>query len=179
MYSKIKIAGHPVHAMLVGLPVTFYLTALVCFAAHSFGAPALWFQIGVYANVAGVITALIAAVPGFIDWAYGIPLGTAAKSTGFVHMLFNVGALLVFAVNLLLQWRHRLDPFPATGLSVVLPLIGVLFTLVAGFRGWALVQKHHVGVDLSPEQERLESRATPEVEHRGSAPHAGHGQPSH
>ena len=179
MNSKIKIAGHPVHAMLVGIPVTLYLVSLACFAAHSFGASALWFQIGVYANIAGVIAALVAAVPGFIDWAYGIPLGTAAKSTGFVHMILNVGALVLFALNWLMQWPHRLDPFPATGLSIVLPLLGVLLTLAAGFRGWTLVQTHHVGVDLTPEQERFEPRANPEIERRGPEPHAGHGQPSH
>jgi uncharacterized membrane protein len=178
MYSKIKIAGHPVHPMLVGIPVTLYLASLGCFAAHSLGAPALWFQIGVYANVAGVIGALVAAVPGFIDWAYGVPLGTNAKSTGFVHMVLNVAALLVFALNVLLQWSHRLDSFPATGLSVVLPAIGVVLTLAAGFRGWTLVQKHHVGVDLSPDQERFEPHPNPEAEHRGSAPHTSHRQAS-
>jgi uncharacterized membrane protein len=29
MYSKVKIAGHPVHPMLVGFPVTLYTVTLV------------------------------------------------------------------------------------------------------------------------------------------------------
>jgi uncharacterized membrane protein len=179
MYSRVTIAGHPVHAMLVGIPVTFYATSFVCFCAHAFGAEALWFQIGVYATLAGVIAAAVTAIPGFIDWAYGIPLGTRAKSTGFVHMTLNLAALVVFVINLFLQWQHRLEAFPSTGTSVILSLVGVLLTGAAGFRGWALVQLHHVGVELTSEQEALEPRPTPEIEHRGSAPRSGQGQPSH
>jgi uncharacterized membrane protein len=172
MYSKVKVAGHPVHPMVVGLPVTLYATALVCFAAYALGATAFWFRVGVYANVAGVITALAAAVPGFIDWALGIPSTSPAKATGLSHMACNVGALILFVSNALLQWGHRLDASPPVGLSVVLPLLGVLLTVAAGFLGWKLVQTHHVGVDLTPEQERLEPRAAPRIE-----THAGHGHP--
>jgi uncharacterized membrane protein len=176
MYSRIKLFGHPIHPMLVGFPVTFYVAALVCFAASAFGADARWFQIGVYANLAGVITAVLAAIPGFLDWALGVPTGSPAKATGLAHMVLNVAALLVFALNLLLEWRHRFDPDPSVGWSVILPAVGVAITLVAGFLGWQMVQKHHVGIDLTPEQERLEPRASPRVARHGpSTAEHGHG----
>jgi uncharacterized membrane protein len=116
-------------------------------------------------------------VPGFIDWAFGVPTGSPAKATGLAHMICNVLALLTFAGNLLLQWPHRLDPQPPVGLSVVLPAVGVLLTLAAGYLGWKMVQTHHVGVDLTPEQERLEPRASPRVERQDPAAHPGHGKP--
>ena len=173
MYSKIKIAGHPVHPMLVGLPVTLYIATLACFAAYALGADLFWFRVAVFANLAAVITAVVAALPGFVDWL-GIPAGTPAKATGTTHMALNVGALLAFTANLFLQWGHRADLVPRVGLSVVLPLIGVLLTAAAGFLGWKLVQTHHVGVDLTPEQERLEPRPIPPVERPGTTmPHHG------
>jgi hypothetical protein len=33
------------------------------------------------------------------------------------------------------------------GSAVILSIAGLILTLVAGFLGWTLVQKHHVGVD--------------------------------
>lgn len=164
MYSKVKIAGHPVHAMLVGLPVTLYIVALACFIGYGCGAGSFWFRAGAYANFAGVVLAAVAAVPGFIDWFFGIPAGTPAKSTGLAHMGLNVAALLVFGLNAVLQWGHRLDAVPPVGLSIVLPIIGVVLTATAGFLGWKLVQRHHVGVDLTPEQERYEPRPLPRPE---------------
>lgn len=166
MYSKVKVAGHPLHPMLVGFPVTMYVAALACFAAVQFGADLFWFRVGVYANVAGVCTAAVAAVPGFIDWAFGVPAGTPAKSTGLMHMLANVMALVVFAVNAFLVWDQRYSPSPEVGQALALSAIGVVLTGVAGFLGWMMVQKHHVGVDLTPEQQRYEPRPQPRVERR-------------
>jgi uncharacterized membrane protein len=176
MYSKVKIAGHPLHIMLVAFPVAFYTAAFLCFVAYAFGAEPFWFRAGLYANLAGVVTAALAAVPGFIDWAFGVPTGSPAKATGLAHMVCNVAALLLFLLNLLLQWGHRLETLPSVGLTVVLTGIGFALTLVAGFLGWKLVGVHHVGVELTPEQERLEPRLNPRVERTPPTHDVPHGQ---
>lgn len=173
MKSKIKIAGHPIHPMLVGFPVALYVAAMVCFIAYALGAESFWFRVGVYANLAGVVTAAVAAIPGFLDWLLAIPAGTPAKSTGVAHMGFNVAALLVFALNVILQWPHRAELLPPVGLSIALTVLGAILTVAAGFLGWKLVQTHHVGVDLTPEQERYEPR--PHVEPEGKTTTTGHG----
>lgn len=156
MYAKVKIAGHPLHPMLVGFPVALYTVAFACFLAYALGASPFWFRVAVYANLAGVIMAAVAAVPGLVDWMFGIPSGTPAKATGLMHMAANVAALLVFALNVTMQWGHRHELLPRAGMSVALTGLGVVLTVVAGFLGWKMVQKHHVGIDLTPEQERLE-----------------------
>ena len=176
MYSKVKIGRHPVHPMLVSFPVALYTVTLACFVAYAVGASTFWFQVGLYANLAGVVCAVIAAVPGLIDWALGIPSGTRAKATGLVHMLFNVAALLAFALNLVLEWPQRLDPRPPLGAWLILPALGWVLTGAAGFFGWKLVQTHHVGVDLTPDQERLEPRPMPPAPRAGTAPHTGPGK---
>jgi uncharacterized membrane protein len=159
MYTKAKIGKHPVHPMLVAFPVAFYTTTLIAFCVHALTGEPFWFRVGVCANVAGVAGALLAAIPGFIDWTFGIPAGSPAKTTGMAHMALNVLALLVFSGNLVLQWPHWNDLQAPVALSVVLPLLGVVLTGCAGWLGWKLVQTHHVGVELSPEQQRLEPRA--------------------
>jgi uncharacterized membrane protein len=68
-------------------------------------------------------------------------------------MLLNVSALVVFAVNAWLHidwWYSPGAPNPTTG--IVLALIGILITLSAGWLGWTLVQHHHVGIEMTPEQ---------------------------
>ena len=176
MYAKVKVAGHPLHPMLVGFPVTLYTVTFVCFAAVALGADPFWFRVAVYANVAGVVMAALAALPGFIDWAVGVPTGSPAKATGLWHMLANVTALVVFTINAFLHWGQRNAPDPRAELASVLAAIGVFLTLVAGYLGWKMVQTHHVGIDLTPEQERLEPRANPRVSRSQPLPGSEHGQ---
>lgn len=150
MYSKIKIAGHPLHPMLVAFPVAFYTAALACYIAYSSNADVFWYKAGYAANVAGVIMAVVAALPGFIDWL-GIPAGSKPKKTGVLHLTANVLALVLYGTNALLQRAQWSEAVPSLGLSIPLTAIGFILTLTAGFLGWTLVQKHHVGVDMSPE----------------------------
>src|SRR5262245_58891428 len=67
MYTKVHIAKHPVHPMLVAFPVAFYTATLVSFVVYAVSTNPFWFKVGLVANVAGVIMAAVAAVPGFID----------------------------------------------------------------------------------------------------------------
>ena len=148
MYSKVKIFGHPLHVMLVGFPVAFYTAAFVCFICYNSNQDPFWFKVAYVANLAGIIMAALAALPGFIDWLF-IPSATKAKKTGILHMLCNVTALLLFGINMWLindQWD---TPAPAPGYAVMLTGVGFVLTIIAGFLGWTLVQKHHVGVDMT------------------------------
>jgi uncharacterized membrane protein len=156
MYSKAKLLGHPIHPMLVAFPVAFYTVTLFSFITYAASSDPFWFHVATVANWAGIVMAGVAAIPGFIDWATGIPHRNPAKRIGIIHMALNVSALLVFLVNALAYANRLQEPLPPAETGVVLSAIGVLLTLPAGFLGWSLVQDHHVGVHLSAEQERLE-----------------------
>jgi uncharacterized membrane protein len=159
MYSKVKLFGHPIHAMLVGFPVTLYTVTLLAYIAYQTSGDVFWFRVGIAANVAGVAMALLTAIPGFLDWLLGIPSGAAAKGTGLRHMLLNVSALVVFAINAGLHARYWTGPArPDATLAIILAAIGIGLTLMAGWLGWNLVQKHHVGVEMLPEVEASEMR---------------------
>jgi len=147
MYSKIKILGHPIHPMLIAFPVAFYTGSLASFIAYNSNNDIFWFKAGYVANVAGVIMALVAAIPGFIDWLY-IPSESKAKKTGVFHLICNVVALLLFAINLWMLKGEWNDTNPGVGAALILTGAGFVITIIAGFLGWTLVQKHHVGVDM-------------------------------
>lgn len=175
MYSKVKIAGHAIHPMLVHFPIVFYTTAFLAYVACALGADPLFFQIGMYANVAGVATAVLAALPGFIDWSLGVPTGSPAKATGLSHMLFNVAALLAFAVVAFLYWGNRFDALPPLGVPIGLTFVGLALTVIGGVLGHRMVQKHHVGIELTPDQQRHEPRVTPAGEGSRGVTGAGPG----
>lgn len=161
MYSKAKILGHPIHPMLVGFPVAFYTGTLVAFIVYAATTNVFWFHLAGVANWAGVVMAAVAAVPGLIDWATGIPRTSPAKKTGLIHMALNVASLLLFLISAITTSNQWDEVLPSAGGQTVLSAVGVLSTLFAGFLGWSMVQDHHVGVQLSSEQERLEPVVSP------------------
>jgi uncharacterized membrane protein len=138
--TSARVGKHPIHPMLVVLPLGLWVTALVfdiIYAAT--GRPSM--RTVAFWNVgAGVIGALLAAVPGFVDW---LSLTGRAARIGTYHMLLNLGAVALFAVNWFLRTRVAGDsPWP-----LVLSIVGVLGIAVSGWLGGELVYVHRVGVE--------------------------------
>ena len=164
MYSTAKIGGHPLHPMLVAFPITFYLATFVGFLVYQFvSSEIFWFKFAYFSNFAAVVTALVAAIPGFVDWALAIPNGTAAKKDGLIHMSLNLIVLAIYAFN-----AYTLPGTWDTGkvglsTNVFLTAVGSLLLTGAGFYGWKMIGYHKVGVDLSPAQERYQELYEREV----------------
>ncbi len=157
MYSKIKILGHPLHAMIVPFPVAFYTATMVCYICYSFNNDPFMFRVAVMANCAGISTAALAAIPGFIDWLF-IPKEKRAKRVGLLHMLCSIAALTLFGITFFTLCPKLGESQPDDGPAVIMTMAGFILTLVGGFLGWSLVQKHHVGVHLTPEQQKIDPR---------------------
>lgn len=157
MESKVKVLGHPLHPMLIAFPVAFYVATFAAYITYQNNADPFWFRLGVVANIAGVAMAVIAAIPGLIDWATAIPHESNAKQTGLVHMVLNTLSLLLFASAALINYNKWYQTLPNLGSTLLLSGLGVIVTAAAGFYGWTLVQRYHVGVDLAPGQQSMES----------------------
>src|SRR5437867_8497066 len=96
--AKIRVAGHALHPMLIVFPLGLLGTSLAWDLAYLATRNPMWGQIAFWTIVAGVIGALLAAVPGFIDWM-GIPDRTRAKRVGIYHLVLNVVLLLLFIIS--------------------------------------------------------------------------------
>lgn len=152
MRTRARIAGHPLHPMLIAFPVALYVTTLVTLLVHVATGEPFWYRAAMWANIAAVVMAVVAAIPGVID-LLGLPRRSRARSTGIRHAAFNVLALVLFVVSAVILWSNaggEAAVAPGAELDVAAPLVlsilGVLSTLAAGWLGWTLVQTHHVGV---------------------------------
>jgi uncharacterized membrane protein len=147
MLSKARIGSHPLHPMLIAIPITSYLATLASLVALGVTRDAFWFRVALWANMVGVVSALVAAIPGAIDLLTVVPRRTVARKTGVFHALTNVAALALFAINLyLMADAYRDADTYNRSIGLVLTGGGVLLTMIAGWFGWEMVQRHHVGV---------------------------------
>jgi uncharacterized membrane protein len=144
MESRAKLLGHPIHPMLIVLPLGLLIAAVVfdgVYLAKGNGT----FAVLAYWNIgAGVVGGLLAAVFGLIDWL-AIPSGTRAKRIGLLHGGANVLVVLTFA----LVWLARDDNVynAATKGLFALELGALMLASVAGWLGGELVDRLGVGVD--------------------------------
>lgn len=142
MRTPASIAGHPIHPMLVPIAiggfVISFVADLICLAT---GASTPWNMLAYYTMVIGIIGALAAAVPGFID-LMSLPSGYT-KSVGLKHMGINLTVVVIYICNA--WWRHG-SPQDLK-VPMILSFITVLLLLVSGWLGGKMVFEAGVGVN--------------------------------
>jgi len=145
MRTPASIAGHPIHPMLITIPVGLFIFSLVCDLISMRSAdPAAWMLVALYTMVGGFIGALAAAIPGLIDL---LSLSDAAiKKTAITHMSINLVVVALYAINIWL----RLDSKTNVGTPLVLSVIAVAMLVVSGWLGGKMVHEAGVGVDVAP-----------------------------
>jgi uncharacterized membrane protein len=144
MESRAKLLGHPIHPMLIVLPLGLF-TAAVVFDALSLWRGSPTFATVAYWNIAaGAVGGLLAAVFGLIDWL-AIPAGTRAKRIGLLHGGSNVVVVVIFGLVWLMR-GNTIGTVPTTNLFL-LEVVGLALGSVAGWLGGELVDRLGVGVD--------------------------------
>ena len=147
MQSRVRILGHPVHPMLVVVPSALFPLLLLLDAVHFFtGDDAVW-RAGFWVAAAGVVTTLVAMVPGIVDMAR-IPDGSRAHRVALFHFVLGTLTLVAYVAATWVRWGAGTDRFLlAAGVEV----LGTLLVVAQGWLGSELVYKHHVGVNTPAE----------------------------
>jgi uncharacterized membrane protein len=141
MASPASIKKHPVHPMLVALPIGLWVFALVCDVMLAASGNNVWQTVGVYCVAAGIVGALLSAVPGLIDY-FSID-EAAMKKIANLHLVVNLGAVVIFAINLWLRFRLPAESYLPLGMSIV----GVLAIGVGGWLGGEMVYVKGMAVE--------------------------------
>jgi len=144
MESRAKIAGHPVHPMLIVFPLGLLATAVVFDVIYLVTDAPHWTEMAFYMIGAGIIGGIAAAVPGWIDWL-AIPSGTRAKRIGLLHGATNGVVLVLFLISWLVRMDNA-DHRAGTG-SFVVEVLAVALSGGAAWFGGELVDRLGIGVD--------------------------------
>jgi uncharacterized membrane protein len=145
MKSRVLVAGHALHPMLVAFPLGLLATSLVWDICRLATGHARWGAISFWTIVAGIVGGLVAAIPGFVDWL-AIPKGTRAKQVGQTHMLLNLAVIALFVLSLI---ARAADPggYPAAGAwRMGLGWLGLVVAVASAWLGGELVETLGVSV---------------------------------
>lgn len=145
-FLKGKWLGHPLHPILVHVPMAMWPGALV------FDLLSQW-EIG--GNVAvrlsfcaiafGLAASLLAVPTGLVDWA-GIKKEKPAWKIGLYHMVLNLVVALLFAVNLGLRWQTFRQATTVAATPLALSILGTLLLLGSAYLGGMMVYQYGISV---------------------------------
>lgn len=144
--------GHPVHPILVTVPIGAWVSSLAFdIAAKNSDDPSPWAQAAFWLIVIGIAGAALAAVFGIMD-LMTLPSGTRASSTAITHMAMNFGAIMLFAINAILRNSEGRDDVGT--LPLVLTIVGLAGLGLSGYLGGKL--SYTYGVRVADEHTQAE-----------------------
>jgi uncharacterized membrane protein/nitrite reductase/ring-hydroxylating ferredoxin subunit len=140
-----KPLRHPLHPMFVHFPIgLFILSLLLDLATFAFPSTSNLVRDAFYAMLLGIITALIAAIPGFVDYT-DIRRDHPGKRTATAHMTLNLIVVALYGINLGVR-SSALNEFKTPLGPLILSFIGIALLSASGYLGGRLVYDEGIGI---------------------------------
>lgn len=144
MRSSAHIKGHPLHPMLIPFPFAYLFgSALINVWARATNRPN-WYRTADHMNKLGLGSAVMAAVPGLVDYLFAVPPKSSAKERATRHMVANLSAVGLFTASRL---GRRGPDDPPSAWSVAVELCGAGLLAAGGWMGGTLVYRNQIAVD--------------------------------
>lgn len=137
-----RIAGHPIHPMLVPFPIVCFIGTFVTDIVYAQTAEMLWADISAWLLTVGLVISVFVALAGLIDF-FGDRRIRALRAA-WIHALGNGLALVLSIFNAFVHTHDAYTSVVPTGL--VLSAVVVVILVVTGWNGWEMVYRHDVGV---------------------------------
>ena len=142
MQSTAHIAGHPIHPMLIPYPFALLTSGTAFDVAAWLQRRDDWAATARQLTGVGLAAAVVAAIPGMIDYFGSVPPRSRSRRDATLHALCNVSALGCFlAAN-----RQRRGDAPLSRGAMALSLLGTGLLSAGGWLGGELVYHEHVAV---------------------------------
>lgn len=143
MKSKASIKSHPIHPILVAFPITLFIGTFVFDILTAITQDQTFAKTGLYLNIGGVVCALLAAIPGIIDYYFTVPPQSSAKKRATKHGFLNLTVTVLFIGSLFL----KLNDDGRSVSMLIIEAIAIGLMLTAGWLGGTLVYRNQIGVD--------------------------------
>ena len=132
-----RIARHPIHPMLVPIPIVCFIGALITDITYTVTAEMMWANFSAWFLVVGVIFGVLAAIAGLTD-VLGNRL-VRAQWPVWPHLIGNLVVLVLAFFNALIHTRDAWTSVVPVGL--MLSIITVLILPITGWLGWEMVYR--------------------------------------
>jgi uncharacterized membrane protein len=152
-HSTAKVAGHPLHPMIVPFPIAFFATTLACDLAFWISGNPRWATASLWLLGAGIIMALIAALGGITDFIGDRRIRDL--SAAWWHFLMNLLLVAIEAVNWFIRFEGGENAVLPAGIA--LSFVAVCVMLFTGWKGWEMVYLHRVGIAEEGEEPMISS----------------------
>ncbi|MFN8558113.1 MAG: DUF2231 domain-containing protein [Dehalococcoidia bacterium] len=150
------IAGHPIHPVLIPLPIGLLVGSVVADIAYIVtGWDAMWYDIAFWALIGGVLSALVAAAAGFGDY-WLMARHTDARTMTQTHMVLNLAAVALFTVSIVLRLDRGAVDGPRFGAALALSLVAVVMIAVSGWIGGEMSYRKHLGMIPDTVEQRVD-----------------------
>ena len=129
-----KPLRYPIHPMLVHFPIGFFVLSFILDLVSLAPSPRPFLvPAAFYAMLLGIITALLAAIPGFVDYT-DIRRDHPGKGAATAHMSLNLIMVAVYAINLWIRASALTEP-RVGWLPLIFSFIGVSLLSASGYLG--------------------------------------------
>jgi uncharacterized membrane protein len=145
MKSKAALGNHPIHPLLVTLPVGAFSLVLLGDIASLITQDPFWYRFSFDCLVAGILSALLAASVGLIDYVT-VTMSAAGRKLATIHMVLNLSAVVLYIID---WWLRRNAGALGTNLwipAVVLEIIALIILGSSGWIGGKMTFEHKIGV---------------------------------
>lgn len=139
--SVAAIAGHPLHPMVVPIPIASLALTVVADLAYAATRDRYWARSARLLTTVGAASGVAAAALGGMDF-----LGRSRvrdHRAAWFHGGGNVAALVLSVASLFLRLRPRATPIPG---PIILSAMAGAILLVTGWLGGELSYRHRIGV---------------------------------
>lgn len=140
--SIASIRGHPLHAMLVSVPITCFVGAFITDLAYWRTADMQWANFSIWLLTAGLVVGLFAVIAGLTDFIGSRQIRSLRSA--WLHGAGNGLAMLLSIFNAFVHSRDAWTSVVPTGL--ILSGLVVLILIVTAWLGGEMVFRHRVGV---------------------------------
>lgn len=146
MKSKAAIGNHPIHPMLVPIPIGAFALALLGDILHTVSPEdPFWYGFSYACTGVGVLFALFAAAAGAVDY-FGLRMSSKAFRTATLHALLNLAVVVLYGTSFLLRRNEAAMTEDRWPVAMGLAVLGFGLLGVSGWLGGKLAYEHRVGV---------------------------------
>lgn len=140
--SAVRIAGHPVHPMIVPFVIAFYMGAFFADLIYKGTYDPFWADAAFWLIAGGILASAVAATIGVIDFL------SEPAIRDIPAAWWHLGGNILMSLISILDWvlRYEVGPEAGSRAYVWLSLAVALLLIFNGWQGGQLVYKYRVGV---------------------------------